>query len=192
MLGNNLCFVALAQSISDLSAVLLSWLPTQLPESSRPGVRSVLQDTFLKICYTANVDSSETQRCNAYAREVWQQINARRHARGLHGLVWREDLCRIAREHSEDMIRRRFFAHACPDGKDVAMRLQAHSVGFTLCGENLAMNNHPRTVKIAVAGWMWSRGHRENILTPSFSATGVGCAISGRGECYFTQVFLAT
>jgi uncharacterized protein YkwD len=44
----------------------------------------------------------------------------------------------------------------------------------------------------AVSGWMDSEGHRENILTPGFTETGVGVAFSDEGTftyVYITQIF---
>jgi uncharacterized protein YkwD len=44
--------------------------------------------------------------------------------------------------------------------------------------------------KIAVSGWMKSKGHRRHILDPVFRETGVGVARGSDGSIYFTQMFL--
>ena len=55
--------------------------------------------------------------------------------------------------------------------------------------ENVAYSygfNDP--VKIALDGWLESKGHRENILSNNVE-TGIGVAISQEGEFYITQLF---
>jgi uncharacterized protein YkwD len=53
-------------------------------------------------------------------------------------------------------------------------------------GENVAYGQDtPREVMNA---WMNSRGHRQNILNPSYSSIGVGAVSSGRA-IFWTQVF---
>ena len=46
-------------------------------------------------------------------------------------------------------------------------------------GENLSLG-YP-SAQAAVAGWMGSPGHRENILRASYAQVGVGCVPGGRG-----------
>jgi uncharacterized protein YkwD len=48
----------------------------------------------------------------------------------------------------------------------------------------------PRTVTVAVDGWLGSPHHRENI-EGNFDRTGVGIARSGDGTYYYTQIFIA-
>ncbi|SFK18263.1 Uncharacterized conserved protein YkwD, contains CAP (CSP/antigen 5/PR1) domain [Cellulomonas sp. KH9] len=63
--------------------------------------------------------------------------------------------------------------------------LEACSAGTV--GENLSLG-YP-TAQGAVAGWMASPGHRENILRPAYTQIGVGCASGARGWLC-AQVFL--
>ena len=44
-------------------------------------------------------------------------------------------------------------------------------------------------VPAAVKGWMESKGHRETILEPGYTETGIGVWCEG-DACYFTQEFL--
>jgi uncharacterized protein YkwD len=69
-------------------------------------------------------------------------------------------------------------------------RLRAAGHAFRSAGENIArIETRGDPAARAVAGWMKSPGHRENILSPRFTSTGVGACRSGRAV-YFTQVFI--
>jgi uncharacterized protein YkwD len=113
----------------------------------------------------------------------------------------------IAREHSDDMILRRFFAHVNPDGHDAAYRIaSAHRRLIGGVGENIWRyastleyddgRRVPAYIKMssqeiaekAVDSWMHSPGHRENILRPQFTHLGVGVSIV-KGEVTITQNF---
>jgi uncharacterized protein YkwD len=121
---------------------------------------------------------------------VVQAINERRTEQGLRSLLYDPALTEIARSHSEDMARREFFGHRAPEGWKVAERADAHGETYRMIGENLyRCRGIEDPVTSAVAGWMRSRGHRENILTPDYVETGVGVAIDGEDRFYFTQVF---
>lgn len=120
---------------------------------------------------------------------AFHAVNEERVAEGVPALVMAEDVRLMARAHSEDMVVRGFFSHTNPDGEGLAERLAAHHVSYTLAGENLAYNNSPLPVEMAVVGWLQSPGHRENMLDPRFVYTGVGVAVDG-DMVYFTQVFV--
>lgn len=49
-------------------------------------------------------------------RLVHAETNAARRRESLGQLGWSDDLARIARRHSQDMARRRYFDHVSPDG----------------------------------------------------------------------------
>jgi uncharacterized protein YkwD len=54
-------------------------------------------------------------------------------------------------------------------------------------GENIAHNQ--RTPKEAVAAWMASQGHKDNLLDARFTEIGVAMAKNAKGEAYWVQVF---
>ena len=75
-------------------------------------------------------------------------------------------------------------------GSAFADRLQSAGVEYKEIGENIAENtNAPDPAQTAVDGWMRSPGHRESILRPAFTETGVGISQQGR-PYFFTQEFL--
>ena len=100
------------------------------------------------------------------------------------------DLARIAREYSCALLGRGALSHTGADGTTVSDRIRASGRSFLAVGENLASSTDTRApVAAAINGWMKSAGHRENILRPDFTDTGVGVC-RDRTTYYFTQVFL--
>ena len=148
-------------------------------------------------------------------KKIHNLINAERKKKGLAALGWQESLNRIARRYSQDMSKRNFFAHNDPEGNSFLDRYKEEGfacrlrIGNTtyLGGENIAQDNLYHSVlyrngvpyydwntedEIAasiVKGWMNSKGHRENILTPYFKHHGIGLSISDDGKVYVTQNF---
>lgn len=118
-------------------------------------------------------------------------INHVRAAAGLAPLRFAPDLSAVAREHSEDMVERDYFAHQSPEGKDLRHRFARHGISnWQRIAENIAYNRgYEDPVAAAVEGWMNSPGHRKNILNRSLVESGIGVAVSEAGRVYFTQVF---
>ena len=79
-----------------------------------------------------------------------------------------------ARAKLFDMLRRDYFAHRTPDGRQPWAFMQAAGYAFQIAGENLAkgFDNEPELQR----AWMKSRGHRANILNPLFTEIGVADA----------------
>lgn len=119
-----------------------------------------------------------------------QQINQIRQQNGLQSLQRNKALTQIARNYSERMAVQNFFDHKDPSGNEAVQRVSSAGVTFTLIGENLYRGtNVPEPVQDAVKTWMDSPGHRENILRPVFSETGIG-VWRIEETYYFTQLFM--
>jgi uncharacterized protein YkwD len=107
-------------------------------------------------------------------------LNRERAQRGLTPLRENGLLSAASLEHSQDMVRRRYFEHTTPDGRSVGDRLRA--VGYARgrsasAGENIAYGFGPESTPASiVAIWMKSPPHREDILRPSFTEIGIGIA----------------
>jgi stress response protein SCP2 len=119
--------------------------------------------------------------------EVVTRTNAERARHGLRPLTLDARLARAAQAHSVDMVRRGFFAHENPDGKQVWDRAVAACYPYRKVAENIAAGQ--RTAEEVVLGWMNSPGHRANILDGELAQIGVGCAEGGTYGVYWTQVF---
>ena len=123
-------------------------------------------------------------------RAVIDAVNAVRRERGLPAALTPDPtLADIARRHSCDMAERGFFAHTAPDGVSMGERLKQAGVRYLAAAENLARIEARDPAARAVAGWLKSPGHRENMLSPRFTVAGVGACRKGRAV-YITQLFI--
>jgi Cysteine-rich secretory protein family/TerD domain len=119
--------------------------------------------------------------------EVVTLTNAERARHGLRPLTFDARLAQAAQAHSADMVRRGFFAHENPDGRQVWDRAVAAGYAYRKVAENIAAGQP--TAREVVLGWMNSPGHRANILDGELAQIGVGCAQGGSYGIYWTQVF---
>ena len=114
-------------------------------------------------------------------------VNQERVAVGLRPLALDERLVTVARAHSAEMFRLRYFAHRSPVSGSPFDRLDAAGIAYSRAGENLA---YAQSVSVAHRGLMASEGHRENILRPEFTRVGIGVIAAGPYGSMFTQMFL--
>lgn len=125
-------------------------------------------------------------------KQAFALLNQQRAEKGLPPLVWNDDIARVARMHSENMAKYKFFSHTGLDGSMVNDRADKCGVSkWRAIGENIAYNRgYDKPADFAVERWMQSVPHRENILNDRWQESAVGVAISNDGSYYFTQVFL--
>ncbi len=114
-------------------------------------------------------------------------LNEERTSRGLAALELDPRLVPIARQHSEEMFRLKYFGHQSPVNGSPFDRLAAAKISYTRAGENLA---YAHSVAVAHRGLMDSQGHRENILRPEFTRIGIGVISAGSYGRMFTQLFI--
>jgi uncharacterized protein YkwD len=131
--------------------------------------------------------------------EVWDLeklafglINQKRAEIGLEPLAWSDEVAKIARLHSENMVKFNFFSHRGVDGKMVDGRADSLGISkWAAMGENIAFNRgFKNPIETAVEKWMLSEGHRENLLSGRWKESAIGIAVTDDGTFYFTQVFL--
>jgi uncharacterized protein YkwD len=106
-------------------------------------------------------------------------MNSERRKQGVPPLATDAVLARASRVHSTDMVKRSYFAHDSPDGRTVVDRLRAARYipkgGRWTVGENLAWGSGPLgSPRAIVQAWIDSPGHRKNLLSPRYSAVGLG------------------
>lgn len=142
---------------------------------------------------TAGVESAHAPvAASSLELRVFELINQERVANGEPPLVWDAELCRMAREHSEKMVRLDFINHVGPDGLDMVARAHANGIsGWRALGENIAYNQgFDDPAAFAVERWMKSTKHRSNILRAQFTHSAIGIARDADGGVFFTQVFM--
>ena len=114
-------------------------------------------------------------------------VNDERVAQGLRPLELDPRLVPVARQHSEEMFRLKYFGHQSPVNGSPFDRLATAKISYTRAGENLA---YAHSVAVAHRGLMDSQGHRENILRPEFTRIGIGVMSAGSYGRMFTQLFI--
>jgi len=140
---------------------------------------------------------------------VHSRINTAREENALAPLADDRRLSEIARAHSTDMATRQYYSHESPDGANFEDRYQ--EAGYN-CRVNTASNRYlegaenifkmsydgqsyttDEIAERAVAGWLDSPGHRENIMNEHWNNEGIGAAVverdDGSTEVYITQNF---
>jgi len=122
-------------------------------------------------------------------RTLLTAINSARAAAGVPPLRASVSLSSAAAWQSQVLAQAGYIDHTSPDGSTLLDRLTRARWHGTTAGEDLAVAPTPSD---AVAMWMQSPGHRENLLRPSFHTVGVGLARgawSGREAVYVTADF---
>ena len=113
-------------------------------------------------------------------------LNQDRNNNGLGALTLDEELCRIARIKSADMRDNGYFAHESPTYGDIRAMLNRFGYRFSAAGENIA---HHANVEKAQSAFMSSQGHRQNILSQTWTKMGIGIVTDAQGAIYATQIF---
>jgi uncharacterized protein YkwD len=139
-------------------------------------------------------DTARIQHLRDLEARIFHLTNEARRKNGLAPLLKDESLAAAARDHSDDMLRRKFFAHENPDGVSIKERIPAYSQSVSRVGENIwggsgqDYSDSRLMARLIVDGWMSSPGHRANILNPDYTHLGVGVSVLGN-EIRATQEF---
>jgi uncharacterized protein YkwD len=126
--------------------------------------------------------------------------DARSHARRCGGTTFaaapplslNTSLEQAALEHSKDMAAHDYMDHTGRDGSSPADRITRTGYKWRMVGENLAIG--VMTPEDAVAGWLQSPHHCENLMTARFSEMGIAFAVNSATDAgvYWTQTFGTT
>ncbi|MBW4486997.1 MAG: CAP domain-containing protein [Trichocoleus desertorum ATA4-8-CV12] len=124
-------------------------------------------------------------------------MNRDRQLNGLPVLVEDPLLSQAAQLHAQDMMNRRYFAHQSLEGHTPTNRF--HAIGGNPrvgVGENIiyvqesSMGLTYRDIEMFQKGWMYSNGHRQNILKPEYVKFGYGVVIDpASGRKFAAQEF---
>jgi uncharacterized protein YkwD len=132
-------------------------------------------------------DDLQTAPDPAAERQMFDLVNEERVNAGLKPLAWDDALLPVARAHSTEMFKLKYFSHQSPVNGSPFDRLKVAGITYTRAGENLA---YAQSVTIAHRGLMESQGHRENILRPEFTHVAIGVISAGPYGRMFTQMFV--
>src|SRR6185437_16214701 len=114
-----------------------------------------------------------------------RMINAARASESLLPLVRDAELDKLARAHSQDMLKAHLVAHDVGNG-DVLTRANAAGVVAHRLGENVAMAD---TLENAHRALWASPSHRSNLLQELFNHVGVGVVRAPDGTVWVTEMF---
>lgn len=115
-----------------------------------------------------------------------EKTNAARKKADLGPLKPNAKLMEAARQHAANMAARDKLEHVL-DEKDPADRVKAAGYKPARVAENIAWN--AKDAEAAVAGWLESPTHRDNLLNAEYTEIGVAVAKNKQGEPYRAQVF---
>ena len=73
------------------------------------------------------------------------------------------------------------------EDKDTAERLKDIGYEFKNFAENVAVGQ--RTVQEALASWLNSPGHKQNLLNPGYQELGLGISRSAKGDLFYAAMF---
>lgn len=112
------------------------------------------------------------------AYEVLSIVNKERAANGLSSLTMDKELLSAAMQRAAETSL--YWSHTRPNGE------LCFSASGKMYGENIAAGQISATA--VMSSWMNSQGHRENILSSSYSSIGIGCFINNN-VVYWVQCF---
>lgn len=122
--------------------------------------------------------TTDFQRVDPAARDLFDFANRDRIAAGVPALRWDAGLAKAAIAHAADMYIQGYFGHEDLQGRSPGARLMASGVIFQVTGENLALA--PSSV-VAHARLMASKRHRAHVLGPGFTRVGIGAMFGRQG-----------
>ena len=108
-------------------------------------------------------------------------------------LTWADKTATIldtaARKHAVDMATKNFFSHTGSNGLSPFQRARAAGYPSNNMGENIAAGFS--TVRKAMVAWMCSSGHRDDLMSCSWTSVGSGYAYSATStyKHYWVQDF---
>jgi uncharacterized protein YkwD len=166
------------------------------PMEREIGIARRGDDTWIVLA--APLEMPQPQDAPAVSRRVLELVNeARAQARrcgpesfnATTPLTLSQPLGNAAIAHSLDMATRDYFDHTGPDGSTPGSRVTRAGYAWQVVGENLAAG--VPTPEEAVAGWLQSPAHCQNLMDPRFTDMGVGYTVNPKDPSviFWTQVF---
>jgi len=122
--------------------------------------------------------------------KVVELTNLERSKAGLPNLKINPELSQAAQSKAADMIKRGYWSHNTPDGKEPWIFISQSGYSYLHAGENLARDYS--SAESAVSAWMNSGSHRANMLNPNYQDIGVAVVegrVRGVETTFIVQMF---
>lgn len=123
-----------------------------------------------------------------YQDVILKKINIARREEGLKPLKMDRELNKIAIIKAKDMAKEEKLSH---DSKKFGLTfnlIKEKGIRYSSAAENIARWHD--TPEFVANRWLDSKGHRKNILNPSYTHTGIGLAQDKNGKNYWVQLFI--
>ena len=139
----------------------------------------------LDMDYSGNLyaDVTETESCDAMAKEVFNQVNAYRIANGKAALKYSSTLNEVAMKRAWELSQN--YSHVRPDGTKCFTLYKEKGYRYSAAGENIAYGQ--ATSSGVFEAWKCSDRHRKNMLG-DYEEMGVG-VYKSNGVYYWAQNF---
>lgn len=125
----------------------------------------------------------QTRVDDANGRTLFELVNLFRMRNDLQAFSSDEELTRLAKGHSEEMLVENFFDHESPTFGTLKNRLETAEIEYDSVAENIAMAYYDGIE--AAHGFLNSKDHRSVMLSKHFSKVGTGVFLD-----YYTQIFV--
>ena len=180
---------------ANLSSSPAKWLAT------RPTPMASASSSPATPSPTASATGSPGASPGTPAAQVLELINQARSAAGLHPLTITAGLDSSASAHNLTMAGGCGLSHQCPGEPDLGARETAAGVAWSACGENIGEGGPVADTDAAIAQMAVGLtqdmlnekppddGHRQNILSSSFTHIGIAVHLDSSGTVWLTQDF---
>ena len=118
----------------------------------------------------------------SYEMQVVEIVNTERVKQKLSPLSVDESLMKSCDVRAKELVKS--FSHTRPDGSSCFTSIET---SYNAAGENIAYGQN--SAQAVMTGWMNSEGHRNNILSDSYTHIGVGC-YENNNRLYWVQLFI--
>jgi uncharacterized YkwD family protein/spore coat assembly protein SafA len=150
---------------------------------ANPGIKN---PAYIYPGLKLNIPSAVTG--TSFAQQVIDLINQERTKNGLGKLIANAELSKVASLKAQEMRDKNYFSHQSPTYGSPFEMLRKFGITYRIAEENIASGQ--ATPQEVVRSWMNSPQHRQNILNPQITQTGVGYAKGGSLRHYWVQMFI--
>lgn len=119
------------------------------------------------------------------AKRVVDLVNQQRAAAGVGQLKMDGRVTQVAMMRSQELPQ--LFSHTRPNGTSCFTALTEAGISYWSAGENIAWGQ--QSPEQVMNSWMNSSGHRQNILSSTYTKIGVGYYVQN-GRPYWVQMFI--
>jgi len=119
------------------------------------------------------------------ARQMFDEVNLAREAKGLPLLTWDDALARAARWHAQVMAARGFISHQFPGEQNLQGRARLAGIHYYSLAENVAQGSDATRIYDAL---MNSPPHRANLMDAKLNSVGI-CVAERYGVLFVVEDF---